>query len=173
MAAARPAQARIEALEADGAVTVCRDGALTGFGVRVRKNHVLLTRARGARQVALVHHRPARPHQPGRGNGRVERDGNRAENRFAPLALTKKNALLASHDEGGSARDRMASLIEIALVNGIEPFAWLEATLEAIAPRHSNNRMPRAFNPSSTCHSRGVLDTMGDRTDRTTAHCNA
>ncbi len=31
-----------------------------------------------------------------------------------PLALTRKNALPASHDEGGSAWDRIASLTEIA-----------------------------------------------------------
>lgn len=51
MAATRLAQARIEDLKADGADTVCRDGELTGFGVRVRKsgrkNHVLQTRVRG------------------------------------------------------------------------------------------------------------------------------
>ncbi|MDE0239775.1 MAG: transposase [bacterium] len=47
-------------------------------------------------------------------NGRVEMDSNRVENRNRPVAPTKQNALFASHDEGGSARGRIASLIEIA-----------------------------------------------------------
>jgi len=70
-----------------------------------------------------------------------------------------------------------ASLVETARMNGIEPFAWLKATLEAIAAGHPNNRiddlMPQAFNPSSTCHPGGILDTMNDRTDCTMGHCNA
>ena len=62
-------------------------------------------------------------------------------------------------------------------MNGVEPSAWLKATLEATAARHPSNRiddlMPWTFNPSSTCHPRGVLDTTDDRTDCATAHCNA
>ena len=62
-------------------------------------------------------------------------------------------------------------------MNGVEPFAWLKATLEAIAAGHPNNRiddlMPWAFSPLSTCYRRGVLDTVNDRTDCTKAHCNA
>ena len=50
-----------------------------------------------------------------------------------PLALSRMNALFAGHDEGGRAWGRIASLIETAKMNGVEPFAYLKATLEAIA----------------------------------------
>ena len=110
-------------------------------------------------------------------DGRVERDSNCLENRNRPVALTKKNALFAGHDAGAPARGRIAWLVETANMNGGEPFAWLTATLEAIAVGHPNNciddLMPWAFNPSSTCYPRGVLDTMNHRTDCTMAHCNA
>lgn len=47
---------------------------------------------------------------------------------------------------------RIASLIETAKINGIEPFAHLRATLEAIATGHSQNRidelLPWNFMPS-------------------------
>ncbi|MDE0047033.1 MAG: transposase domain-containing protein [bacterium] len=62
-------------------------------------------------------------------------------------------------------------------MNRVEPFAWLKTTLEATAAGHPDKRnddlMPRAFNPSSTCHLRGVPDTVDDNTDFTMAHCNA
>ena len=37
------------------------------------------------------------------------------------------------HDEGGIAWGRIASLIETCKINGIEPFAYLKATLTALA----------------------------------------
>jgi hypothetical protein len=36
---------------------------------------------------------------------------------------------------------RIASLIETAKINGIEPFAYLKANLEAIAVGHPNDRL--------------------------------
>ena len=40
------------------------------------------------------------------------------------MALTRKNALFAGHDEGGRSWARIASLIATAKVNGVEPFAY-------------------------------------------------
>lgn len=48
-------------------------------------------------------------------DGRVEIDNNRVENLIRPIALNRKNALFAGHDEGGIAWGRIASLIETAL----------------------------------------------------------
>jgi len=45
-------------------------------------------------------------------DGRVEIDSNRVENLIRPIALNRKNALFAGHDEGGIAWGRIASLIE-------------------------------------------------------------
>lgn len=74
-------------------------------------------------------------------DGRVEIDSNGVENLIRPIALNRKNALFAGHDEGGRAWGRVASLIETAKINGVEPFAYLKATLEAIAADHPQSRI--------------------------------
>ena len=87
-------------------------------------------------------------------DGRVEMDSNAVENLARPIALTRKNALFAGHDEGAVAWGRIASLTQTARLNGIEPFAWLKATLEAIAAGHPNDRLddllPWNFKPPSS-----------------------
>jgi transposase len=86
-------------------------------------------------------------------DGRVEIDSNSVENLVRPIALNRKNALFAGHDEGGRAWGRIASLIETCKINGVEPFAYLKSTLEAIAAGHPKNRiddlLPWNFKPSS------------------------
>jgi transposase len=82
-------------------------------------------------------------------DGRVDIDSNAVENRIRPIALTRKNALFAGHDEGGRTWGRIASLIETAKLNGVDPYAYLKATLEAIAAGHPQARidelLPWAF----------------------------
>ena len=63
------------------------------------------------------------------------------ENRIRPLALNRKNALFAGHDEGAAAWGRIASLIETAKMNRVEPYAYLKATLEAIAHGHLASKL--------------------------------
>jgi hypothetical protein len=86
-------------------------------------------------------------------DGRVEIDSNEVENLIRPIALNRKNALFAGHDEGGKAWGRIASLIETCKINGVEPFAYLKATLEAIAAGHPQSQidalLPWNFQPSS------------------------
>ena len=66
----------------------------------------------------------------------------------------RKNALFAGHDEGGRSWGRIASLIATAKMNGIDPFAYLKATLEALANGHPQSRiddlMPWAFKKASS-----------------------
>lgn len=85
-------------------------------------------------------------------DGRIEIDSNAVENRIRPVALTRKNALFAGHDEGGRTWGRIASLIETARLNGVEPYAYLKAILEAIAAGHPQARidelLPWAFKSS-------------------------
>lgn len=85
-------------------------------------------------------------------DGRVEIDSNRVENLIRPIALNRKNALFAGHDEGGVAWGRIASLIETCKINGIEPFAYLKITLTALANGHPQSRLdellPWNFTPS-------------------------
>ena len=70
-----------------------------------------------------------------------------------PIALTRKNALFAGHDEGGRTWARIASLIATSKINGVEPFAYLKATLEAIVAGHPaseiDNLLPWNFSLSS------------------------
>ena len=74
-------------------------------------------------------------------DGRIEIDSNKIENLIRPIALNRKNALFAGHDEGGRAWGIIASLIETAKINNIEPFAYLKATLQAIAQGHPKDRL--------------------------------
>ena len=86
-------------------------------------------------------------------DGRVEMDSNAVENTIRPLALNRKNALFAGHDEGAAAWARIASLIETAKMNGIDPYAYLKATLEAIASgrltAEIDRLLPWTFTPTS------------------------
>ena len=81
-------------------------------------------------------------------------DSNSVENLIRPIALNRKNALFAGHDEGAAAWGRIASLIETAKLNGVNPHDWLRATLEAIAAGHPNSRLdqllPWNFDSSSS-----------------------
>jgi len=84
-------------------------------------------------------------------DGRVEMDNNPVENLIRPLALNRKNALFCGHDEGGASWARIASLVETCKLNGVDPYAYLRDTLEAIAAGHPQSRLddllPWAFTP--------------------------
>ena len=74
-------------------------------------------------------------------DGRVEMDSNFVENRIRPIKLTAKNALFAGHDEGATAWGRIASLIETCKMNRVEPYVWLNSTLDKIATGHPQARI--------------------------------
>lgn len=61
-----------------------------------------------------------------------------------PIALNRKNALFVGHDKGGKAWWRIASLVKTCKINGVEPFANIKATLEAIAAGYPKNRIDDA-----------------------------
>jgi transposase len=52
------------------------------------------------------------------------------------MALQRKNSLFAGHDVGAANWACVASLIETCKINGVEPFAYLKPTFEAIAGGH-------------------------------------
>lgn len=87
-------------------------------------------------------------------DGRVEMDTNPVENTIRPITLNRKNALFAGHDEGGHTWARMASLIETCKLNAVDTYAYLRATLAAIANRHPASRIddlrPWAFQKLSS-----------------------
>lgn len=74
-------------------------------------------------------------------DGRIELDNNAVERTIRPIALNRKNALFAGHDAGAENWAIIASLIETCKLNGVDPYAWLSATLHAIVTDHKQNRI--------------------------------
>ncbi|MBK1671629.1 hypothetical protein CKO28_26930 [Rhodovibrio sodomensis] len=66
---------------------------------------------------------------------------NAIECAIRPAPLNRKNALFAGHDEGGSRWGIWASLIGTCKLNGVDPYAYLKATLEALAAGHPQSRL--------------------------------
>ena len=65
-------------------------------------------------------------------DGRAELDTNTVERAMRPVALGRKNALFAGSDNGGRHWAVIATLIQTAKLNGIDPEAWLTDVLERI-----------------------------------------
>lgn len=66
-------------------------------------------------------------------NGRIEPDSNIAERANRPQAITRKNLLFAGSDGGGRTWATVATLLQTAKMNNVDPLAWLTQTLERIA----------------------------------------
>jgi hypothetical protein len=66
-------------------------------------------------------------------DGRIELDSNIVERAIRPQAITRKNSLFAGSDGGGRTWATIATLLQTAKMNGIDPLAWLTQTLERIA----------------------------------------
>ncbi len=65
-------------------------------------------------------------------DGRLELDTNTVERAIRPITLGRKNALFAGADSGGRHRAIVASLIQTAKLNNLDPLAWLTYVLERI-----------------------------------------
>jgi transposase len=65
-------------------------------------------------------------------DGRFELDTNIVERAMRPVALGRKNALFAGADSGGKHWAIVATLIQTAKLNGVEPLAWLTHVLQRI-----------------------------------------
>src|SRR4051795_9390388 len=63
-------------------------------------------------------------------DGRLELDTNTIEREIRPIALGRKNSLFAGSDGGAHHWAIVASLVETAKLNGVEPLAWLTDVLE-------------------------------------------
>ena len=74
-------------------------------------------------------------------DGRVELDSNSVERTIRPIALNRKNALFAGHDAGAQNWAILASIIETCKINGVDPHAWLNQTLIAIANGHKQSNV--------------------------------
>jgi transposase len=65
-------------------------------------------------------------------DGRFELDTNIVERAMRPVALGRKNALFAGADSGGKHWAMVATLIQTAKLNNVEPLAWLTDALKRI-----------------------------------------
>jgi transposase len=74
-------------------------------------------------------------------DGRIELDTNPVERAIRPVALGRKNHLFAGSDGGGHRWAVICSLIETAKLNGVEPYAWLNDTLQRMVDGHPANRL--------------------------------
>jgi len=72
-------------------------------------------------------------------DGRVELDTNSVERSIRPIALSRKNSLFAGSDAGADNWAIIASLIETAKLNDVDPLGWLTATLTKLANGHGVN----------------------------------
>jgi transposase len=66
-------------------------------------------------------------------DGRVEIDSNIVERAIRPQTITRKNSLFAGNDGGGRTWATIATLLQTAKMNAVDPQAWLTQTLERIA----------------------------------------
>ena len=66
-------------------------------------------------------------------DGRIEIDSNIVERAIRPQTITRKNSLFAGSDGGGRTWATIATLLQTAKMNNVDPQAWLTQTLERIA----------------------------------------
>lgn len=71
-------------------------------------------------------------------DGKLELDNNAAERAMHGLILGRKNWLFAGSDSGGERAAALATLIETAKLNYIDPQAWLAHVLDRIADHPIN-----------------------------------
>jgi transposase len=74
-------------------------------------------------------------------DGRIEIDSNIVERLIRPQAITRKNALFAGSDGGGRTWATIATLLTTAKINGVDPHAWLQLTLERLAAGWPNREL--------------------------------
>ncbi len=59
-------------------------------------------------------------------------DNNAMENSIRPIVIGKKNWLFAGSERAGNRATAIQSLLGMAKLNDIEPYAWLKDTLERL-----------------------------------------
>jgi transposase len=72
-------------------------------------------------------------------DGRLELDTNTVERAMRPIALGRKNALFAGADAGGKHWAIVATLIQSAKLNDVDPLAWLTDVLKRIVAGRTKN----------------------------------
>ncbi len=73
-------------------------------------------------------------------DGRLEMDTNTVEREIKPVAVTRKAALFAGSEGGGENWAIATTLIRTAILNGVDPQAWLTDVLEQMVSGKVNSR---------------------------------
>jgi transposase len=85
-------------------------------------------------------------------DGRVEIDSNIVERAIRPQTITRKNSLFAGSIGGGRTWASIATMLQTCKMNGVDPYAWAQQTLERVANRWPNSDiealMPWNFEPA-------------------------
>ncbi len=85
-------------------------------------------------------------------DGRIEIDNNAVERSIRPIALSRKNALFAGSDGGAGHWATIASLVETAKLNGVDPQAYLADVIARIVEGHPQSQiddlLPWAYAPT-------------------------
>jgi transposase len=85
-------------------------------------------------------------------DGRIEIDSNVVERSIRPIALNRKNALFAGSDGGGEHWATIASLVETAKLNAVDPHAYLADVIARIVAGHPQSQiddlLPWAYAPA-------------------------
>lgn len=66
-------------------------------------------------------------------DGRIEIDSNIIESTISPQTITRKNSLFAGSEGGGRTWATLATLLQTAKMNNVDPLDWLSQTLTRIA----------------------------------------
>ncbi len=74
-------------------------------------------------------------------DGRIELDNNTVERAIRPLALTRKNSLFAGSDGGAEHWAILASFIETAKLNDIDPQAYIASVITRIVAGHPQSQI--------------------------------
>ena len=103
-------------------------------------------------------------------DGRVEIDSNVVERSIRPIALSRKNALFAGSDQGGVHWGIIASPIETAKLNAVDPQAYLAYPARQRPPRQPDRpahalglRRPRGLTTALTVHRSTLRKRLGRR----------
>ena len=73
-------------------------------------------------------------------SGHLPIDNNPIENCIRPIAIGKKNWLFTGSERAGKRAAAIQSLIGTARLNGLDPYAWMQDTLEKL-PTWPNSRI--------------------------------
>lgn len=75
-------------------------------------------------------------------DGRVEVDNNMIERQMRPIGIGRRNSLFAGNEGGAHTWAVLASLLQTAKLNGLDPFTWLNDVLARMVSGEVLNNDP-------------------------------